>query len=51
MRWLMSMFNRSIKKKNSINSKILNFLNDRLEVTKKKLDIAESELEEYQSRQ
>jgi len=41
--------NRSIKKKDSINSKILNFLNDRLEVTKKKLDIAESELEEYQS--
>ena len=41
--------NRSIKKKNSINSKILNFLNDKLAITKKKLDIAESELEEYQS--
>jgi capsular exopolysaccharide synthesis family protein len=41
--------NRSIKKKNSINSKILDFLDERLTITKKKLDIAESELEEYQS--
>jgi len=41
--------NRSVKKKNSINSKILNFLDDRLEITKKKLEIAENELEEYQS--
>jgi len=41
--------NRSITKKNSINSKILNFLDERLAVTKKKLEISENELEEYQS--
>ena len=41
--------NRSIKKKNSINSKILDFLDERLAVTKKKLEIAENELEAYQS--
>jgi len=41
--------NRSITKKNSINSKILNFLEERLAITKKKLDISENELEEYQS--
>ena len=42
--------NRSIKKKNSINSKILDFLNDRLEYTRKKLEISENELEKYQSK-
>ena len=41
--------NRSIRKKNSINSKILDFLDERLTITKKKLDIAENELEAYQS--
>jgi len=41
--------NRSITKKNSINSKILNFLEERLAITKKKLEISENELEEYQS--
>ncbi len=41
--------NRSITKKNTINSKILNFLEERLAITKKKLEISENELEEYQS--
>jgi len=41
--------NRSISKKNSINSKILDFLEERLAITKKKLEISENELEKYQS--
>jgi len=44
-----SYINRSIIKKNSINSKILDFLEERLAITKKKLDISENELENYQS--
>jgi len=41
--------NRSIKKKDSINSKILAFLDERLAITKEKLDVAENELQKYQS--
>ncbi len=41
--------NRSISKKNSINSKILDFLDERLAITKEKLEISENVLEEYQS--
>ena len=41
--------NRSITKKNSINSKILDFLKERLAITKKKLEKSENALEEYQS--
>lgn len=40
---------RSILQKNSINSKILDFLEERLAITKKKLEKSENELEEYQS--
>jgi len=40
---------RSVTKKNSMNSKILDFLDERLAITKEKLDIAESALEQYQS--
>jgi len=41
--------NRSIRKKNSINSKILDFLEKRLSITKKNLEKSENELEAYQS--
>ncbi|SFV61153.1 Tyrosine-protein kinase EpsD [hydrothermal vent metagenome] len=42
--------NRSITKKNMINSKILEFLDERLSITKKKLEISENKLEKYQSK-
>ena len=40
---------RSVRKKNSMNSKILDFLDERLAITKTKLEASESELEKYQS--
>jgi capsular exopolysaccharide synthesis family protein len=40
---------RSVKKKNSINEKILNFLEERLAITKKKLELSENELEKYRA--
>ena len=40
---------RSVKKKNSINEKILNFLDERLAITKKKLELSENELEKYRA--
>ncbi|MBU1669392.1 polysaccharide biosynthesis tyrosine autokinase [bacterium] len=41
---------QSIKKKNSINDKILKFLDEQLEVTKAELEVSERELENYQSK-
>ena len=40
---------RSVKKKNSINEKILKFLDERLAITKKKLELSENELEKYRA--
>jgi len=40
---------KSVTKKNSINEKILTFLDERLAITKKKLEVSENELEKYRA--